>query len=856
MDDTAPHQEQRKFLTIIAADMAEYTPAVQLDDSQALVGLKNFRTSFSSAVKTHRGLSFGMTGDSLMAYFPSPVQAIRACLSFRERLLSKDPDLTAMPFRMGVHIGDAIIDTSGDVFGHSVNVAARLEQIAPVGAINVSEEVKHELPLEMQKMFCHIGEKMLKNVSGPIDVFQIMATSSHYSVYDKLWAVLSSSLKLRPKYIYWLSIALIFFLILAFNIGQLVPDEKPDQGNVFSPSGNSIAVMPVIFKDGSQDKKYIAESLTKDLIQKLSLAPNLQITAHASVRIVTQKKMNNQEIGEALNVAYLLEVMLEEQGDIISISVQIVDAMKSEAIWSDNFSRFESELPTLTYSIAHKVLSELPLHQYTVDQVDEWMVPEGLDAQAYKKYLLANAYREKRFWDTSEALAKARALYEEVINISPEYADARAALGLTLAEMSIIAFGNLSHEEAYQLGQEQVDLALQLDPNSVVALYAQGYIYWGSNNELAIKFIKKALSIDPHYSDALIVLFRLYVLEGRLDDARQQLENMMKIDPLNASVLGCRGDMAAWSGHAELALEFYVQSYQTGSPPMLWDRPGYVNYHYGHYRQAFNNIGRMIIKAVAEENVNILVLSDGQIHLLPSYHERLVNMALTIDHIDVASDWSMGKFDDFIALYNGDPSKAKKIVSTVKYKQKDKGVSQFKRGKGEMFRKTIFYDVLLGNHASVIEALKGDGVQLVKVYLPRALGNHRHDLSSLLALSLLESGQEEKAHALLKRRINALMRALNSGIEIPFLYYDLACAYSVLGETDEAFHYLERAVKGGFLPWYMKHDPRLKKLLALSEMQKINVLVSVRLSEELLLGDDYAFTSSQIQEQAQLLIEH
>ena len=261
-------------------------------------------------------------------------------------------------------------------------------------------------------------------------------------------------------------------------------------------------------------------------------------------------------------------------------------------------------------------------------------------------------------------------------------------------------------------------------------------------------------------------------------------------------------------------------------------------------------------KAVAEENVNILVLSDGQIHLLPSYHERLVNMALTIDHIDVTSDWSMGKFDDFIALYNGDPSKAKKIVSTVKYKQKDKGVSQFKRGKGEMFRKTIFYDVLLGNHASVIEALKGDGVQLVKVYLPRALGNHRHDLSSLLALSLLESGQEEKAHALLKRRINALMRALNSGIEIPFLYYDLACAYSVLGETDEAFHYLERAVKGGFLPWYMKHDPRLKKLLALSEMQKINVLVSVRLSEELLLGDDYAFTSSQIQEQAQLLIEH
>ncbi len=164
---------ERRLAAILAADAVGYSRLMGLDEEAALIALGERRSVIDQLIETHGGRIFGSAGDSIVAEFSSSVEATRCAVAIQDclRQLNADlPDQRRMMFRIGVSFGDIMHD-GGDAFGDGVNVAARLESLAPPGGICVSGQVAEQLSGTLGAAFGNAGVHRLKNIAKPIEVW-------------------------------------------------------------------------------------------------------------------------------------------------------------------------------------------------------------------------------------------------------------------------------------------------------------------------------------------------------------------------------------------------------------------------------------------------------------------------------------------------------------------------------------------------------------------------------------------------------------------------------------------------------------------------------------------------------------
>lgn len=167
---------ERRLAAILAADVAGYSKLMAADEEGTLTSLKAHRRTLSDPkIKQHHGRIFKTTGDGVLAEFSSVVDAVKCAVEIQRRMAARNVKISPdrrVEFRMGINIGDVIQD-GGDVFGDGVNVAARLESIAPRGGICISRQVLDLIEGKIDLHCRELGRQNLKNIARPIEVFRV-----------------------------------------------------------------------------------------------------------------------------------------------------------------------------------------------------------------------------------------------------------------------------------------------------------------------------------------------------------------------------------------------------------------------------------------------------------------------------------------------------------------------------------------------------------------------------------------------------------------------------------------------------------------------------------------------------------
>src|SRR5262245_17331626 len=168
---------------ILAADVVGYSRLMGKDEEATLATLKAHREIIDELIAGHGGRIFGSAGDSVIAEFASPVEAVRSATEIQLAIHQRNaglPEPDRMVFRIGINLGDVLADGE-NLMGDGVNVAARLEALAPPGGIYVSEPIQTHVRDRLSLDFLDMGEHRVKNIARPVRVFRVPLASEDHS---------------------------------------------------------------------------------------------------------------------------------------------------------------------------------------------------------------------------------------------------------------------------------------------------------------------------------------------------------------------------------------------------------------------------------------------------------------------------------------------------------------------------------------------------------------------------------------------------------------------------------------------------------------------------------------------------
>ena len=327
----------RRLAAILAADVVGYSRLMGRDENGTLARLKAHRKQrLEPVLARHGGRLVKLTGDGALAEFPSAVDALSAAIEFQQAMAEANegqPADTAIVFRIGLHLGDLIVD-GDDLYGDGVNVAARLEAEAPPGGILVSRAVREAVDGRLKAKLHALGELSLKNIERPIRAFRV-----EWEAAD--WKVTATP---APK---------------------AVQDEPttpaPTTPALALPDKPSIAVLPFQNMSGDPEQEYFVDGLVEDIITALS---RVQVAYSSSREIrpspTKARAVDIRQVGRDLGVRYVLEGSVRKAGSKVRITGQLIDAATGVHLWADRFDGALDDVFELQDQVANKVALHYP----------------------------------------------------------------------------------------------------------------------------------------------------------------------------------------------------------------------------------------------------------------------------------------------------------------------------------------------------------------------------------------------------------------------------------------------------------------------------------------------------------------
>ncbi|MDQ3255142.1 MAG: tetratricopeptide repeat protein, partial [Acidobacteriota bacterium] len=346
------------------------------------------------------------------------------------------------------------------------------------------------------------------------------------------WAVLASGLAL---------------ILLVVAINRWVSTEHLD----------SLAILPFRYVSSdpqlmaNPDREYLSDGLTESIINNLSQLANLKVIARSSVFRYKGKDLDVQVIGRELNVRAVLVGQIKQEGDELRITVELMDVQGNRSLWGDTYQRKTADIQTVQNEIARNVSEKLRLKLTGADQT-QLAKTYTENGEAYEAYLKGRYHWNKR---TAEGFKKATDFFQEAIVKDPNYALAYTGLADCYTLRS--DYGFLAPKEGYALAKGAVTLALKYDESlaeahaSLASIKAVTDWDWqGAENEY-----RRAIELNPNYPTAHHWYAAHLLLQGRLDQALQEIKKAQQLDPLS---LGINKDFAVillYAGDYDKALE-------------------------------------------------------------------------------------------------------------------------------------------------------------------------------------------------------------------------------------------------------------------------------------------------------------
>jgi TolB-like protein/class 3 adenylate cyclase len=520
-------REQRRLAAIVSADVAGYSRLMGRDESGTLAALKALRREVvDPPIAAHGGRIVKTTGDGLLLEFPSVVDAVRCVVEVQTAMAARTAEVSEdrrIAFRIGVNLDDIIID-GDDIFGDGVNVAARLQEIAPPGGLCVSSRVHEDIRDRLDVFFEDVGEQALKNIARSVHVYRWTPTSIRNAPVRMrpllYWSLAAGAIVAVGITGWWWSPALRSFVwlpIAAESTQATVQLARP-----------GIAVLPFVNLSGDPAQEYFSDGITEDVIVALGRFGSLTVMARSAVFPFKGKNVKPAEIGRDLGVRYLVEGSVRRAGERVRISVQLTDTLAGKLLWSQQYDAELKDVFAVQESVTRQIAGALAINLTQVEQRRALAKPpENLDA-----YDLVLRARERLLRTTRPANRDARQFLEKAIQLDPKFAEAYASLGMAYIQM--MNFGwtedmNGAVERALTLGQK----AIALDPDSTLGHRVVGYVHiFRSEFDRASDEIDRVIALNPSDSLGLQARADILLWLGRFDESIEAGEAVLRFDPL------------------------------------------------------------------------------------------------------------------------------------------------------------------------------------------------------------------------------------------------------------------------------------------------------------------------------------
>ena len=483
---------ERRLAAIFTADVAGYSRLVGADEEGTIDRLSAHRRELiEPKIAEHQGRLVKTTSDGVLAEFASPVKAVRCAIDVQHGMAARNADIpegSRIEFRIGINLGDVVVDDD-DIYGDGVNIAARLENIAEPGSVFISRAVRDFVTDTAELVLEDLGERELKNIAKPVQVFRIAAPAQ---------AVAASQ---APA--------------------PAVP-QKP-----------SIAVLPFTNMSGDSEQEYFSDGMTEDLITDLSKISALFVIARNSSFAYKGRLVKVQEIGRDLGVRFVLEGSIRKSGNRVRITAQLIDAESGGHLWAERFDRDLTDIFATQDEVVEKIVRALAV---TLTQGEEKRLGRRGTANvaAYEAVLRA---RELLGGATRETVAQARAMYQRAIELDASYAVPHAGLAATAVSNYVSDWADDPGAELDQ-AERWARRALKLDESEPFAHMALGHVLlWRRDHDGALAEFRSMIALDPNFAQGHSATGLALMYAGRAAEALEAFALSKRLDPHYPSIV-------------------------------------------------------------------------------------------------------------------------------------------------------------------------------------------------------------------------------------------------------------------------------------------------------------------------------
>ena len=529
---------QRKLTVILSADVVGYSTLMERDEAGTHARLKENRSLlFDPKVEAHGGRIFKLMGDGALVEYPSAVSAVKCAVEIQKAMAAAEPGLPEplrLRYRIGINIGDVIID-GDDIYGDGVNVAARIQALAPVGGVAVTRSVSDHAAGKAGVEFEDHGQVTVKNIERPVHVFTVRGLAS----------------------------------------GAITPTA---QAKVES-TRISVCVLPFANMSGESEQEHFADGISEDIITDLSRVSALSVVSRNSAFMYKGKHVDLPKVARELKVSHVLEGSVRKSGNRVRITAQLIDGATNDHVWADRYDRDLNDIFAVQDEISEAIVKALRLR--LLPEEKKLLGRRGTEnVEAYS--LAVEARHHLRAGRSSERFLRAVIrMCERAIELDPGFAEAWSTVGRARERLRFET-GIASID-----GSKEIARALELDPDNHLVLAAHALILQRAGHTAEAEgAITRALDIDALEPDVVLARASIFFRQRRFELACEWYERAARLNKNALNALGMMltcarsiGDRAAAKRAATMAVErceALLRDHPDHSDAMGWLVPALV----------------------------------------------------------------------------------------------------------------------------------------------------------------------------------------------------------------------------------------------------------------------------------------
>jgi adenylate cyclase len=524
MDDTSI---RRRLAAILAADIAGYSRLMHEDEPATVRDLKAHQSVILPLVGRHGGRIIDTAGDGILAEFPSVIGATECAVEIQTVMAERNeavPESRRMRFRIGLNLGDVIHDETR-IYGDGINIAARLEALAPPGGVLVSSTVHDQVRGKLQLSFEDAGERQVKNIARPVRVYQLHVPGASSRAVTTVAG--RPALTDRRRRIVW-GVAALLVLFAAGGAWWMGSPVFPGRAAERSEAPRlSIVVLPFSNLSGDPTQDYFADGITEDLTSDLSRIAGSFVISRNTAFTFKGKAVDARQIGRELGVRYVLEGSVRRIGGTVRINAQLIDAGSGAHLWAEQTDIDQGTLASLqdNFGIANRLARTLSVELVNVEgrraaRTD----PDAVD-------LTMRGWSVLNGGPNREDVLRSVGLFEDALRIDPENSQARVGLAQSL---TLIYRNRWDPDPAKVLARadEAATRAIAAAPNYAHAHYVKAEVLGLSNRfDAALATYDRAIALDRNHAAAHVGRARNLNVIGRAADALAPVERAIRLSP-------------------------------------------------------------------------------------------------------------------------------------------------------------------------------------------------------------------------------------------------------------------------------------------------------------------------------------